>query len=77
MRSRNFALYSCLLLAPATANAFLEDICLPRRSGQDALTWCVRPECPEVFSANLANKSAEEIAELSHAALAQYDVLVS
>jgi len=32
---------------------------------------------PEVFSANLAGKSAEQIAELSHAALAQYDVLVS
>jgi sugar phosphate isomerase/epimerase len=30
---------------------------------------------PEVFSASLAGKSAEEIAELSFSALAQYDVL--
>ncbi|MEY4548801.1 MAG: hypothetical protein RL685_4996 [Pseudomonadota bacterium] len=54
MRTRNFALYSWLLLAPATANAFLEDICLPRPGRKEVLTWCVRPECPEVFSANRA-----------------------
>jgi hypothetical protein len=47
---------SCLLLAPAVAGAFLEDICLPRprRPGQEALSWCVRPECPPAFSVNRA-----------------------
>src|SRR5688572_20157154 len=45
---------SCLLLAPAVASAFLEDICLPRRAGQEALTWCVRPQCPPAFSVNRA-----------------------
>jgi hypothetical protein len=34
------------LLFAAPASAFLEDLCLPRRPGQAALTWCVRPDCP-------------------------------
>src|ERR1044071_1013323 len=46
----------CLLLGPVTAQAFLEDICLPRpkRPGQEAITWCIRPECPKPFSVNRA-----------------------
>jgi hypothetical protein len=51
---RIVVLSSCLLLTPAVANAFLEDICLPRRPGQEALSWCVRPDCPPPFSANRA-----------------------
>src|SRR5262245_43910427 len=39
------ALIVCLLAA-GTAYAFLEDICLPRRPGQGALSYCVRPNCP-------------------------------
>jgi hypothetical protein len=35
----------CLLVA-GTADAFLEDICLPRRPGQGALSYCIRPNCP-------------------------------
>ena len=35
----------CLLVA-GTAHAFLEDICLPRRPGQGALSYCIRPNCP-------------------------------
>lgn len=54
MRIRALVTLSCVLLAPVTANAFLEDVCLPRRPGQDALSWCVRPECPPPFSANRA-----------------------
>lgn len=54
MRMRMPIICSCLLLAPATASAFLEDICLPRRPGQEALTWCVRPECPPAFTENRA-----------------------
>ena len=45
MRPRIFLLLLCLLVA-ATAHAFLEDVCLPRRPGQPALTYCVRPTCP-------------------------------
>jgi hypothetical protein len=54
MHIRILAVSSCVLLAPATANAFLEDICLPRRPGQEALSWCVRPDCPPPLSANRA-----------------------
>jgi len=54
MRASILVAASCLLLPPTLANAFLEDICQPRRKGQEALTWCVRPECPRVFSENRA-----------------------
>lgn len=37
---------ACLLFVATTANAFLEDICLPRRAGQGALSYCIRPKCP-------------------------------
>lgn len=46
MRSRVPALLVCLLFTAIPAAAFLEDICLPRRPGQTALSWCVRPSCP-------------------------------
>src|SRR5262245_41013875 len=54
MRARSLAVYSCLLLAPATANAFLEDICLPRRGGKGEPTRCVRADCAQLLSANRA-----------------------
>jgi hypothetical protein len=50
---RTLVLAACLLAA-STANAFLEDICLPRRPGQPALMYCVRPTCPPPFSPNRA-----------------------
>src|SRR6266498_1573969 len=53
MRSFRHALLFCLLVA-ASAHAFLEDICLPRRAGQGALSWCVRPTCRPPFSPNRA-----------------------
>jgi hypothetical protein len=53
MRARIVA-FGCLLLAAAAAHAFLEDICLPRRPGQGALSWCIRPQCPPPFTPNRA-----------------------
>jgi hypothetical protein len=53
MRVRLSTFVLCLLVA-AAANAFLEDVCLPRRPGQPALNWCIRPDCPPPFSANRA-----------------------
>jgi hypothetical protein len=40
------ALAISLLFVATTANAFLEDICLPRRSGEKGLSFCIRPNCP-------------------------------
>ncbi|HET7434660.1 MAG TPA: hypothetical protein VFN10_08115 [Thermoanaerobaculia bacterium] len=40
----------CLLLVTFTSTttlyAFLEDLCLPRRSADGKLSWCVAPTCP-------------------------------
>jgi hypothetical protein len=54
MRTATLVVSAALLLAPGHVDAFLEDICQPRRPGQEALSWCVRPECPRVFSENRA-----------------------
>jgi hypothetical protein len=43
-----------LLTTASTAEAFLEDVCLPRDKGQPALSFCVRPKCPVAGSANRA-----------------------
>jgi hypothetical protein len=51
---RTCTLAAGLLLIAASADAFLEDVCLPRRPGQAALTWCVRPTCPSPVPPNRA-----------------------
>jgi hypothetical protein len=33
-----------LVLCVPTAHAFLEDLCLPRRKGEGALSWCIQPD---------------------------------
>ena len=35
-----------LLCSTVASHAFLEDLCLPRRTADGKLSWCVRPNCP-------------------------------
>jgi len=53
MRIRTLLIAACLLVA-AVANAFFEDVCLPRRKGQGTLTWCIKPTCPSRTDPNRA-----------------------
>lgn len=47
MHIKRLLLFTAIaLLSTTSAFAFLEDLCLPRRNNQGALSWCVRPECP-------------------------------
>ncbi len=45
---KRLILTALLVLSAGTSPlyAFLEDLCLPRRNKQGALTWCVTPNCP-------------------------------
>ncbi|MFZ6722643.1 hypothetical protein ACO0LK_21000 [Undibacterium sp. Ji49W] len=52
MRLPALTLSFCLLLGPATAHAFLEDICLPRKNEKDVISWCIKPTCPSAVSPN-------------------------
>jgi len=45
MRRNIFILFLLVLCVP-TAHAFLEDLCLPRRKGEGALSWCIQPNSP-------------------------------
>lgn len=39
------ALFLCIA-SVRRADAFLEDLCLPRKNSDGTLSWCVRPNCP-------------------------------
>ncbi len=53
MSPRTLILLICLSVA-ATADAFLEDLCLPRRKSDGVLSWCIQPTCPPPVSPNRA-----------------------
>src|SRR5687767_5296773 len=42
-----------LMLVAQNANAFLEDLCLPRRGSNGTLSWCLNPVCAVPPPANL------------------------
>ncbi|HKR62084.1 MAG TPA: hypothetical protein VJZ00_00015 [Thermoanaerobaculia bacterium] len=41
-----YVLLVSLVLTTAPAYAFLEDLCLPRKSSDGKLSWCLQPTCP-------------------------------
>src|SRR5436305_15110211 len=47
MRRNILIVLLLVLCVPTAVHAFLEDLCLPRRKGEGALSWCIQPNSPK------------------------------